>query len=1293
LLIQAIHQNGVVVDVTDLATAKQKERIRILHVDDDSSLREIFKLILMDLDSSFEIDQACCVDEGLSKLAIGCYDVVVSDYEMPQKDGLQFLTELREQKNNIPFILFTGKGREEVAIKALNLGADGYHNKQGSPETVYGELAYGIRASFRRKNAEKLLKSSQEELKAIVLNAPLGIATSNSKMLFLSANEAFCRITGYSEDELQKRTFRDITYPEDVEVSSACMEELVSGRISFWSNEKRYVRKDGSIIYGKVTVSTIRDCEGRPVLFIAELEDITERKQAEAELRRTFEVLERVGEGIDAGLAVIGKDYRVVWANKRLMALGVAPNKKCYQTFNRSETICVDCGAKRIFEQTASIDVHEYETVNSKGETTWIELRVTPLKDKNGNVVAALELAVPITERKKTEQSLKASEAKYRKLFDESLDAIFVADVVTGIIVDCNAAASKLVGWEKFELVGQHQSIITLPDQIEDRFTRGFNLHLKDQTKTLETKIMKKTGEIRIVSVKATILEVNGKKLIQGTFRDITDLKKVNEQLFNMKEFDERIIDSLGDALLIIDPEDFTILNANKVAHEQLKLERKEIIGKTCYETTHLRSSPCKPPNHICPIREMKKTGKPVIVEHTHFDSQQNEVIVEVSAFPVKNEQGKTVVIHIAKDITQRKLTERELKVSEVKFRGITNSVRDAIILVDDQAKVTYWNPAAEKIFGYSNKEAIGKDVHQLVVPPTVSKIGREFIDIGVKAFTETGEGNFTIGNVELIGLRKDGNEFPAEMSLSPLNLGEKWNAVGVVKDITERVQAEQKIREAEKRYRTLFSQAPLGVVVIDPQTEKVVEFNDVAHIQLGYSREEFSKLCIPDFEAQKTVDEIDAHVKRILTTGKDEFETIHRTKNGEIRNVLVTVRAIELGNKPFLGCVFHDITDIRKIQNELMESETKFRQLVNVAQEGIWAFDNNYRTIFVNPQMTQMLGYAQHEMLGKSIFEFLEKKHIKKAEQILAHFKHGVKENFEYEFARKDDSRIYVNIAASEIRDDEGKASGTLAMVSDITYRKVLENKVANYSKHLKCMVDLRTVQLKDANERLVKSERLAAIGELAGMVGHDLRNPLAAIKNAVYYLKKKDTTISEAKAKEMLELIGKAIDHSDKIINDLLDYSREMHFELTKYTASSLVNNAIEMIQVPDRIKITNQVQEEVWIWVDADKITRVFINLIKNAIDAMPEKGTVKISSCKRRNRVEIAFADTGMGISEETLPKLFSPLFTTKAQGMGFGLAICKRLVEAHGGSITVKTAVNKGTTFTIALPTKPKVSSN
>jgi signal transduction histidine kinase len=145
------------------------------------------------------------------------------------------------------------------------------------------------------------------------------------------------------------------------------------------------------------------------------------------------------------------------------------------------------------------------------------------------------------------------------------------------------------------------------------------------------------------------------------------------------------------------------------------------------------------------------------------------------------------------------------------------------------------------------------------------------------------------------------------------------------------------------------------------------------------------------------------------------------------------------------------------------------------------------------------------------------------------------------------------------------------------------------------------------------------------------------------------------------------------------------------TKYAAHTLVDEAIRLIKIPDRIQIINNVPDTIWIRVNTDKMMRVFINLIKNAIDAMPEKGTLTITSCQTRDYLKIAFADTGNGIPEEILQKLFTPLFTTKAQGMGFGLAICKRIIEAHEGNINVKTTVNKGTTFTITLPNKPNAN--
>lgn len=222
------------------------------------------------------------------------------------------------------------------------------------------------------------------------------------------------------------------------------------------------------------------------------------------------------------------------------------------------------------------------------------------------------------------------------------------------------------------------------------------------------------------------------------------------------------------------------------------------------------------------------------------------------------------------------------------------------------------------------------------------------------------------------------------------------------------------------------------------------------------------------------------------------------------------------------------------------------------------------------------------------------------------------------------------------------------------------------------------------------MKAERFAAIGELAGLVGHDLRNPLTSIKNAAYYLKMKQGSSLDVKGKEMLEIIDKSVEHADKIVDNLLEYSKEINLEIEECSPKSLMDYILLMVQIPKRIRILDRAHDEPTIWVDTNKIEKVFINIIKNAIDAMPENGTLEVSSKEIGKNVEFTFSDTGIGMSEQTLAKIFMPLFTTKAQGMGFGLAICKRIIDAHGGRITVESSLSKGTTFRVVLPIEQKL---
>ncbi|MCL4430305.1 MAG: ATP-binding protein [Chloroflexi bacterium] len=244
---------------------------------------------------------------------------------------------------------------------------------------------------------------------------------------------------------------------------------------------------------------------------------------------------------------------------------------------------------------------------------------------------------------------------------------------------------------------------------------------------------------------------------------------------------------------------------------------------------------------------------------------------------------------------------------------------------------------------------------------------------------------------------------------------------------------------------------------------------------------------------------------------------------------------------------------------------------------------------------------------------------------------------------------------------------------------RKEMQDKLEQQSKHLEELVAERTEKLKNA-------ERFAAIGATAGMVGHDLRNPLTGISNASYYLNKKYSQQLDQQGREMLQVIQNNVEYSNKIVGDLLDYSGNINLDsLTKTNPKLMVADSLAMITFPSNIELSDFSEDTPEINVDAVKIKRVLINIIKNAVDAMPQGGKLKISSERAASKVRISFTDTGLGISEEDQKKLFQPLFTTKAKGMGFGLAICQRIVEAHKGRIVVESAVGRGATFTVELP--------
>ena len=233
---------------------------------------------------------------------------------------------------------------------------------------------------------------------------------------------------------------------------------------------------------------------------------------------------------------------------------------------------------------------------------------------------------------------------------------------------------------------------------------------------------------------------------------------------------------------------------------------------------------------------------------------------------------------------------------------------------------------------------------------------------------------------------------------------------------------------------------------------------------------------------------------------------------------------------------------------------------------------------------------------------------------------------------------------------------------------------------------------ELRDAQEKLVRSERLAAIGQLAGGVGHELRNPLGAIKNAIYYVKGKIATSELAQKQprvmEFLDIVDDEINSSNKIINDLLGFSRVGKPAVSPARIERVIDDALARARIPENITLTKKLDANLpQVEINTEQINQVLVNIVINATQAMPEGGQLTIGAKGRDRFLEVEISDTGCGMPTEVMDKIFDPLFTTRAKGIGLGLAVCKAIIDRHEGNIAVKSKAGKGTTFTISLPLK------
>ena len=457
-------------------------------------------------------------------------------------------------------------------------------------------------------------------------------------------------------------------------------------------------------------------------------------------------------------------------------------------------------------------------------------------------------------------------------------------------------------------------------------------------------------------------------------------------------------------------------------------------------------------------------------------------------------------------------------------------------------------------------------------------------------------------------------------------------------------------------------------IIAVDNQN-RLTYLNKAAIKQYGIDKEKSLCLKLTQLYAQLWFSPEDEHeaILSIKEKGYWEGTNIQIQPDGTKKVVETAISSIkdETGEKVGLLSISRDITDRTNVDDWLLESNQRLKYVVEAAGMMIYEIEDNTKKVVIVRGLEELLGYSVGEV-PSTVEWWVSQIHPEdrlRAQEQFYPTKPVDKVINEYRIKTKNTKFIFVEGIAKVLRDKTGKPLKIIGSIQNITDRKNLER-------------------------LLQEKERLAAVGVTAGMVGHDIRNPLQAIMSDIYLLRDELTTNIERKAEsvtESLESIEKNIDYINKIVADLQDYARPVNPECAELSLYEFTQSIFEMVTFPENLTPYINIDKTFKLKSDPTLLKRILTNLVSNAIQAMPKGGKLVIGASENKSKILLTVEDTGMGIPEEFKANIFKPLKTTKSKGQGLGLAVVKKFVEALGGNISFESKVGNGTKFTIMLP--------
>lgn len=512
------------------------------------------------------------------------------------------------------------------------------------------------------------------------------------------------------------------------------------------------------------------------------------------------------------------------------------------------------------------------------------------------------------------------------------------------------------------------------------------------------------------------------------------------------------------------------------------------------------------------------------------------------------------------------------------------------------------------------------------------------------------------------------------------------------------RLEADKQLRESEDRNRLFFLGGPLPMWVYDQETLRFLTVNEAALKQYGYSRLEFLDLTVKDIYFADDRDRFLAHVAQLGPQINISGTWRHRKKNGSIFEAEVTSQRIDHFGRHAQVVFACDVTDRRLAEVAQSLSEIRYRRLFESAFDGILILDgDSERIIDVNPYLIELLNYSREQFLGKELWEIGLFKDISASKAAVAELRaRGYVRYDDLPLESSEGVVTNVEIVANSYL--EGQKRVIHCNIRDISERSragalLHENK--ERLEHAVTELEDKRRELTAMTQQLWQASKLTTMGELAASVAHELNNPLATIALRV------ESTMEELPENDpkrrSLEIISQEVERMAKLVSNLLQFSRRSYRQISSIDVPEELNNSLDLIEFYLRsheVKVVRDFADDLSnIHADRQQLRQVFLNLITNASDAMPDGGTLTIKTFRgtleaEQAAVVIEFTDTGTGVQTGDLPKLWEPFFTTKPEGKGtgLGLAICRRSVEEHRGTIAIESVPGRGTTVRITLPT-------